>query len=397
MTEQERLALLNQQNAANTTATSLATAIAPTTSGASNTSTAQSTGNVESPAKTTPSFNLPGVSDSTKKTLSDLLDTGYQPSATVDTALKELNAIIGAQPGAFNSQYSAQLKQIMDQILGREQFSYDMNADATYQQMKDQYQRAGRTAMMDTMGQAAQLTGGYGSSYASTAGNQAYQGYLTQLNNIVPELRSNALSEYNAQGDRMNNAYNLTSDAYNRDQSEWQDDYNRWLTERNYAAGRYDTERSNDYADYQNQLDLWYNVANQENQQYASDKQYAYNTAMDMLQIGKMPSAALLLSAGISAADAKAIYSKYKPTGSSGSSSSRSSSSGSSSSASSGSSSGASSSGSSSLSDAAVSAKARSAYTAWAKTGAQPNWSAYSAADQKKLNAAFRALRESTV
>ena len=50
--------------------------------------------------------------------------------------------------------------------LNREDFQYDVDADALYQQYKDRYVELGKTAMQDTMGKAVALTGGYGSSYA---------------------------------------------------------------------------------------------------------------------------------------------------------------------------------------------------------------------------------------
>ena len=84
--------------------------------------------------------------------------------------------------------------------MNRKDFSYDMNSDVLYNQYKDQYQALGQTAMADTMAQASALTGGYGNSYASTVGNQAYQSYLSQLNDKVPELYQLALDNYNRQG-----------------------------------------------------------------------------------------------------------------------------------------------------------------------------------------------------
>ena len=134
-----------------------------------------------------------------------------------------------------------------------------LSTDMLYKQYKDQYQTLGAQAMMDTMGQAAALTGGYGSSYASTAGNQAYQGYLQQLNNIVPGLYSQALNRYNSELDKLANTYSMVlqqyndeeaakdkeyavladkynafnqqyGDEYNRNYGKWSDDYNRWLT-----------------------------------------------------------------------------------------------------------------------------------------------------------------------
>lgn len=61
-----------------------------------------------------------------------------------------------------------------DGILNRKDFSYDMNNDQMYQQYRDAYMRQGQQAMRDTMGAASALTGGYGSTYAQTAGSQAY-------------------------------------------------------------------------------------------------------------------------------------------------------------------------------------------------------------------------------
>ena len=55
-----------------------------------------------------------------------------------------------------------------------------------YRQYESAYRRGGKQAMEDTMANAAALTGGYGNSYASTAGNQAYQSYLAELNQILP-------------------------------------------------------------------------------------------------------------------------------------------------------------------------------------------------------------------
>ena len=46
--------------------------------------------------------------------------------------------------------------------------------------------------MKDTMGQAAALTGGYGSSYAESSAQQQYDAYLQQLGDIVPELAGKA-------------------------------------------------------------------------------------------------------------------------------------------------------------------------------------------------------------
>ena len=60
----------------------------------------------------------------------------------------------------------------------------------------------GSRAMRDTMGQAAALTGGYGSSYAQSAGQQQYALYLQKLGEAMPELYQAAYERYSAEGDR---------------------------------------------------------------------------------------------------------------------------------------------------------------------------------------------------
>jgi hypothetical protein len=124
--------------------------------------------------------------------------------------------------------------------------------------------------MQDTMGQAAAMTGGYGSSYASAAGNQAYQSYLSQLNDVVPELYGMALDRYNAEGSELYNQYSLLADQENQDYGRYMDEYNKYIGERDYLTGRYDSERSYDYGKYSDDRAFDYGV-------YSDDKNYAYN------------------------------------------------------------------------------------------------------------------------
>ncbi|MBR5617810.1 MAG: hypothetical protein IKW50_06475 [Oscillospiraceae bacterium] len=109
----------------------------------------------------------------------------------------------------YRSRWQEQLQGITEKILNREPFSYDLNGDALYKQYKDRYIQQGRQAMMDTMGQAATLTGGYGNSYAQSVGQQTYQGYLQGLNDQVPALYRLALDRYNSEGDRLRGNLNV--------------------------------------------------------------------------------------------------------------------------------------------------------------------------------------------
>lgn len=242
------------------------------------------------PAKTT----LKGVSDNTASMLNQY-SQGYTASGSVQAAQDYLNGILNKKPVA-----DANLSTLYDKIMNREEFTFDLNGDALWNQYKDKYQNMGRQAMMDTMGNATALTGGYGSSYASTAGNQAYQQYLQQLNDMVPELHNMALNRYNQQGADMMNQYNL---AYGQHRDAVAD----WEAERNFANADYWQKYEADYADYQNMLNYWNNMALTENRAYYQDRDYAYNLAMQMISQRRMPSAELLAMAGLTAADANLL------------------------------------------------------------------------------------------
>lgn len=149
---------------------------------------------------------------------------------------------------------------LVDSIVNRG-FSYDLNDDAMYQQYRDRYIDQAGLAMKDTMGQAAALTGGYGSSYGQAAGQQAYDRTMQGLNDIVPQLEQQ---------------------AYDR----WQDDYNRWVNERAYNDEQADKAKS--------ELISW-------------------------IQVGYKPTAAELAEAGINPDQYEALKNSLKKGGGGGS------------------------------------------------------------------------------
>lgn len=152
----------------------------------------------------------------------------------------QLNAQRQQETG-YKSQWDEQLKDAMDKILNREEFSYDLNGDAFYQQYKDKFVQQGKQAMLDTVGQQAALTGGYGNSWAQSAGAQAYHGQLQNLNDIVPELQQIALDKYNAEGQELYNRYGLIAEMDERDRQNYldQEEIRRWLATADEDARNY--------------------------------------------------------------------------------------------------------------------------------------------------------------
>ena len=87
----------------------------------------------------------------------------YNESQAVRDARDRMNQYEAQRPQEWTGgTYQDSLNEAMNKINNREKFSYDLNGDALYQQYKDQYMNLGKMAMADTMGQAAALTGGYG-------------------------------------------------------------------------------------------------------------------------------------------------------------------------------------------------------------------------------------------
>lgn len=139
------------------------------------------------------------------------------------------------------------LNDYISQWESRPDFSYDFNADALYQQYKDKYIKQGKMAMADTIGQASAMTGGYGNSYAQSVGQQTYQGYLEQLNDVVPELYQMAYDRYNQEGQDLLSTIGLLRGERDFDYGTWADKTDRLIADRGYYGDEYDRSYGKDY------------------------------------------------------------------------------------------------------------------------------------------------------
>lgn len=231
---------------------------------------------------------------------------GYIPGAHVNSAEQYLKMLQSQKPGDYSGKYTQQAEALLGQIISRKPFSYDANSDPLYQIYRDRYIMGGQRAMENAMGQAAQLTGGYGNTYAQTVGQQQYQQYMEGLNDKVPELAQQAYARYQGEGDRLRQSYQLLQSADDTAYGRWADGYNRWNNETQQAQSAYESAYDRDYSRYNDQR-------NYDQQQSHSARQYAYQTAMSVIQTGNVPTDDLLRSAGISRADAELMAAYYKP------------------------------------------------------------------------------------
>lgn len=163
--------------------------------------------------------------------------SGYYDATQDPQYMAALQALQLAQdkPPVYANSYAGQLADLYDQIVNRDKFRYDLNADMLYQQYKNQYMDLGQQAMRDTMGQAAGLTGGYGSTYAQNAGQQAYQSYLQRLNDVAPELYDRAFNTWLNEGNEMARNYGLLQGRADDEYQKYLNDYNQWAADRAYA------------------------------------------------------------------------------------------------------------------------------------------------------------------
>lgn len=214
--------------------------------------------------------------------------TTQQPTISQTAYEQALAALQAAQKETphYAGTHEAQLQEIYNSIIGRDKFSYDLNADMLYNQYRDQYVQQGQMAMMDAMGQASALTGGYGNSYAQAVGQQAYQGYLQQLNDVVPDLYALALDQHNREGDDLLNQYAMVEGMRDDEYGKYQDQLNEYWTNIDFLQGQADNE-------YQKQQD-------------------AFNRLADLIAgTGYSPSAEELAAAGMTSSQASGYKKAY--------------------------------------------------------------------------------------
>lgn len=164
--------------------------------------------------------------------------------------------------GSYNSKYNDDLAAAVDAIKNREKFSYNAAEDNLYNIYKEQATRAGKQAMEDTQGKAAALTGGYGSSYGQTAGQQVYNNYMNDLNSKIPELEQLAYQRYQQEGQDLYNLASLYQNLDNTDYTRWATGFDQQGTLANMAQSMYDTLYNREKSNYDSRIQNDWNNAN---------------------------------------------------------------------------------------------------------------------------------------
>lgn len=191
------------------------------------------------------SNDVPMMSDTETGAFVPWRDT-EEGKAAYDAYNIAANAVKGYGNYTFSRQ--SDLDDIMRQIEAHPEFTYDLDGDALYQQYKDQFMRQGALAMEDTVGKVAALTGGYGNSYAQTAGQQAFYQQLDQLNDVIPELYQLAYDKHKDERDALYDRYSLLAAERDDEYDKWADERDRLIEARDDAKSVYD-EGESEYLD----------------------------------------------------------------------------------------------------------------------------------------------------
>lgn len=192
------------------------------------------------------------------------LSSAYQEALNYTNSLRE-------QLSSGRTSYTDRINEMMDKIQNREEFSYDVESDMLFQQSLASAMASGKTAMQDTIGQASALTGGYGSTYATSAGNQAYNAYIQDAYENLPEYYQMAMEAYQMEGQEMYNQLGMLKDA---DATEYGRLYDAWNVNYTTTQDMYNKE----YGAWQDSITNAYNSANLQLKEQGQIFDQAYNT-----------------------------------------------------------------------------------------------------------------------
>lgn len=143
----------------------------------------------------------------------------------------------------YQSQYKGQISAGLDKVTNRKEFTYDPLKDASYQALSKIYTKRGEQARQNVMGDAAAMTGGYASSYATSAAAQAQSDYNQQLAAQIPALQEAAYNRYT-------NEFNMNLSSLNALQQADESEYGRHRDNVADNQWKYDKQ----YDDYRNNV-----------------------------------------------------------------------------------------------------------------------------------------------
>lgn len=156
--------------------------------------------------------------------------------------------------------YVSRNKDAMDSLTGQIGSGLDWDTGSkAYQQYRAQAQANAAASAENAQANAAMLAGGYGSSYADSVAKQGQQQALSGIDNAVPGLRGQALSEYQNQQNDLLSALSGMANTEALDRSAYGSNFANHTAWQNFLANQSEQAR-NENDNYWN--NLWNTVKN---------------------------------------------------------------------------------------------------------------------------------------
>lgn len=242
----------------------------------------------------------------------DTLNTPFAPSQSYLDAMSMLTQ--QGKKMQNGTKWDSLYESSINDYLNRDEFEYDVDNDQLFQQALASAMNSGKTAMQDTIGQASALTGGYGSTYATSVGNQTYNAFIEDAYDNLPQYYQMAMEAYQMEGQEMLNQintigaaaqnewnrgmdiYNMYADTadriWNQDTFTWEAGQNQAMNLANVsmdmhqiqgddlmnaytiADKEYQTSYGTDYDSWKSMIDVTWNAIDYANKDYWSQQSY---------------------------------------------------------------------------------------------------------------------------
>ena len=171
-------------------------------------------------------------------------------------ARDELERYEQTKPADYQSKYQGQITDVMSKLNDLGEYDYDPAADTAYQQYKSQYAQKAKLANQNAQANASAMTGGYGSSYGTQAGQKAYAATMDDLDSVLDGLAAQNRAEYNTKKSGLQEQLSGLQSAERNDYAKYQKDYSQWQDGLSYRQNEYNNAYSEQQQSTQNGLSV---------------------------------------------------------------------------------------------------------------------------------------------
>ena len=171
-------------------------------------------------------------------------------------ARDELERYEQTKPADYQSKYQGQINDVMSKLNDLGEYDYDPAADTAYQQYKSQYAQKAKLANQNAQANASAMTGGYGSSYGTQAGQKAYAATMDDLDSVLDGLAAQNRAEYNTKKSGLQDQLSGLQSAERNDYAKYQKDYSQWQDGLSYRQNEYNNAYSEQQQSTRNGLDV---------------------------------------------------------------------------------------------------------------------------------------------